>query len=90
MRKPDTRMLLHAADAMKKSCKKIMVRIADTDVVVLAISLVNDIKPEELRVATNLDIIPIHIIAASIGPRKSAALPFFHAFTGCDNVSSFT
>ena len=87
-------MLLHAADAKQKGCKKLLVRTVDTDVVVIAISVMNDIKPEELWVAfgvgKNLRYIPIHSIAASIGPRKSAALPFFHSFTGCDTVSSFT
>jgi uncharacterized ParB-like nuclease family protein len=32
--------------------------------------------------------IPIHDIVRSLGPR-SKALPFFHAFTGCDTVSAF-
>jgi hypothetical protein len=32
--------------------------------------------------------IPIHYIVRSLGPR-SEALPFFHAFTGCDTVSAF-
>jgi hypothetical protein len=32
--------------------------------------------------------IPIHDIVRSLGPR-SKALPFFHAFRGCDTVSAF-
>jgi len=28
--------------------------------------------------------------SSSAGPEKSNALPAFHAFTGCDNVSSFS
>ena len=32
--------------------------------------------------------IPIHDIAKTLGP-KARALPFFHAFTGCDTVSAF-
>jgi len=31
-----------------------------------------------------------HLIAEQLGPIKSAALPGFHAFTGCDTVSSFS
>ena len=31
----------------------------------------------------------IKTIASSIGPDKCKALPFFHAFSGCDTVSSF-
>ena len=34
--------------------------------------------------------IPIHEIAVSLGPQKSQALPIFHAYTGCDTVSSFS
>ena len=33
--------------------------------------------------------VPVHEIAASLGSHKSRALPFFHAFTGCDRVSQF-
>ena len=33
--------------------------------------------------------IPVHEIAKSLGPDKSQALPIFHAYTGCDTVSSF-
>ncbi|CAC5358832.1 unnamed protein product [Mytilus coruscus] len=32
--------------------------------------------------------VPIHDIAQSLGPLKSRILPIFHAFTGCDTVSS--
>ena len=34
-------------------------------------------------------LIPIHEVAAAVGPRKSATLPLFHALTGCDTLSSF-
>ena len=33
--------------------------------------------------------IPIHEVAAAVGPRKSTTLPLFHALTGCDTMSSF-
>jgi len=33
--------------------------------------------------------IPAHEICASLDPRRSTALPIFHAFTGCDTVSHF-
>ena len=33
--------------------------------------------------------IPAHEIAKTLGPDKSCALPMFHAYTGCDTVSSF-
>ena len=31
----DTRLLLHAADAVQKGCKKVTIRTVDTDVVVI-------------------------------------------------------
>eukprot|EP00794_Sanderia_malayensis_P021240 gene21241-23314_t len=60
----------------------------DTGVVVLAISVYHQISPEELWIAfgsgKSFHYIPIHRIAATLGAQKSAALPFFHSFTGCD------
>ena len=44
----DTRVFLHAADCVKQDHKKIIIRTADTDVVVLAISVVEEIMVEEL------------------------------------------
>ena len=37
----------------------------------------------------HLRYIPAHEIATSLGAEKAQALPMFHAFTGCDTVSSF-
>ena len=37
----------------------------------------------------HLRYIPAHEIATSFGAEKAQALPMFHAFTGCDTVSSF-
>lgn len=34
--------------------------------------------------------IPIHEVARSLGPDKAYALPFFHAFSGCDTTSSMS
>ena len=38
----------------------------------------------------HLRFIAAHEISRSLGPQTSMALPFFHAFTGCDNVFSFS
>ena len=73
--------------------KKIIIRIADTDVVVLAISVVGELKVEELWVAFGTGkhciYIVAHAIASSLGADKSRALPAFHAVTECDTVSFF-
>ena len=50
-------------------------------------------KIDELWVAFGIQrrywYIPIHNIVAKLGQAKSAALPAFHALTGCDTTSSF-
>ena len=73
--------------------KKMIIRTADTDVVVLAISVVEEIKVEELWVAfgtgKHFRYNAAHAIASSLGADKSRALPAFHAVTECDTVSFF-
>ena len=73
--------------------KKIIIRIADTDVVVLAISVVEEIKVEELWVAfgtgKHFRYTAAHAIASGLGADKSRALSAFHAVTCCDKVSFF-
>ena len=73
--------------------KKIIIQIADTDVVVLAISVVEKVKEEELWVAfgtgKHFRYTAAHAIASSLGADKPRALPAFHAVTDCDTVSFF-
>jgi hypothetical protein len=89
----DTRMLVHAKHASKNSLKKIMIRTFDTDVVVLAIAYLRKIDAEELWVAfgvgKHLKYLPIHAIRSTLPQDQCESLPFFHAVTGCDNVSYF-
>ena len=89
----DTRMFLHAKDAAEKGHRRIMLRTVDTDVVVLAVSTVVSMENTQLWMAfstgKHLRYIPAHEIATSFGAEKAQALPMFHAFTGCDTVSSF-
>jgi len=65
----------------------------DTDVVVLAVATAARMGIQELWVTfgtgRNFRYIPVHEIAASIGPNKSRDLLMFHTYTGCDTVSSF-
>ena len=89
----DTRIMVHLADAVNKGYRKILIRTVDTDVVVLAVAATSKLEIEELWVAfgtsKSFRNIPVHEIARSLGPSKSIALPMFHAYTGCDTVSSF-
>ena len=90
----DTRMFLHVAHAVQEGHRKIMIRTVDTDVVVLAISCCQRLAQlEELWVAfgtgRNLRYLASHELSKALGQDRSLALPFFHAFSGCDTVSSF-
>jgi hypothetical protein len=89
----DTRLLLHAADGSVKGHSSIMIKTVDTDVVLLAVANVHKMTIDKLWISfgagTHLRYIPAHSIATVLGPDRCEALPFFHAVTGCDTVSSF-
>ena len=89
----DTRMFLHLEDAVQQGHDKVSIRTVDTDVVVLAITSAQRLNISELWIAfgagKSFRFIPAHEIARALGPDRCVALPMFHAFTGCDTVSSF-
>ena len=88
----DTRMILHANDAAN-TCKTILIRTVDTDVVVIATANFSQLNVDTLwigfGVGKHFRYIAIHELANTLGPAKSKALPLFHALTGCDTVSAF-
>ena len=65
----------------------------DSDVVVLALRFFPTLGLEELwgcfGSGRYVRDIPIHDICSELGPSLSAALPMFHAITGCDSTSHF-
>jgi hypothetical protein len=89
----DTRMLLHAAHAARAGCSKVMIRTVDTDVVVIAVACCQQLALAEFwiwfGVGKNVRYLAVHDIATALKPDRCLALPFFHAFTGCDTVSAF-
>ena len=89
----DTRLLLHAADCAKLGHTAVMLRTVDTDVVVIAVAMFQHLTLQELWIAFGMGkyfrYIAVHEIMQVLGPEKSRALPAFHAFTGCDQTSSF-
>lgn len=89
----DTRMMVHINDAVSGGHTRIMVRTADTDVVVITVSIMHHLNLPEIWIAFGVGkhfrYIPIHEIACILGPAKSDALRVFHALTGCDVVSFF-
>ena len=89
----DTRLILHAADAVVQGKRRVTDRTVDTNVVVLAATFFSQMKPDEMWIAfstgKNFRFIPIHEIVSSLTPKICSSLLAFHAFTGCDTVSSF-
>ena len=89
----DTRLMVHALDATSRGHRRIRIRSNDTDVVVLAISVVSILQADEVWVThgsgKNVQNIPVHAVATSLGRDKASTLPIFHALTGCDTVSFF-
>lgn len=90
----DSRLLLHASHAAQHGHHAILIRTVDTDVVVLAVSLAQELQPEDklwlaFGTGQSFRYVAAHEIAAGLGREKARALPMFHALTGCDTVSSF-
>ena len=88
-------MLLHAVHAREQGMHNVLIRIVDTDVVVIAIAICNHLSDQEGQIwvffgtGTSSKYICIDSIITKIGSRWSKALPVFHAITGCDTVSAF-
>ena len=87
----DSRMMLHIAHAARHGHQIILVRIVDTDVVVMVAGRLSPEHEVWLAFGTgkNFRYLSAHQIAVSVGLEKSLALPMFHALTGCDTVSEF-
>ena len=89
----DTRMLLHAAHMKYQGFTNIVIRTNDTDVLVLAIASQVHLNFAELWLSFGTGrshkFIPVHDAQRQVGRSTALALPGFHAFTGCDQISSF-
>ena len=86
-------MFLHAMDLSNQGFKKICIVSPDSDVVVIALYAYWALNLDELWVEFGVGIkkkwLPIHTYAHALGEPICHALPFWHAFTGCDTVSQF-
>ena len=90
----NTKIAFHLYDAVKKGATKILVCTVDTDILVILIGLLSNLPPDTqiwiaFGTAKNFKYYSINAIHQSLGPEKSKALPFFHAFTGSDTTSQF-
>ena len=82
----DTRVMLHAANAVSHGYKRILIIANDTDIIVLGISFFSDIGDDKLWVsfgiANKLRNIPIDDICSTMSSAKAKALPAFPALNG--------
>ena len=89
----DSRMFLHCHHASQAGFKHVLIHSVDSDVVVLAVALFEKLQLDTLwiryGVGKHVKYIASHEIALRLGKPVSSGLPFFHAFSGCDNVSAF-
>ena len=89
----DTRLMIHALDASLRGHRRIKIRANDTDVIVLALSVVSTLPIDEFWITygsgKNVQNMPGHVFASSLGLPKASALPMFHALTGSDTVLFF-
>ena len=87
----DTRMILHAIDATERGATSLCIQSPDTDVLVLALWKYTSLCEEtSLVVGTGAKrrLIPLRPLYNALGPHVVAALPGFHAFTGCDQTGT--
>ena len=89
----DTRMLFHAKHAAHPEAI-IVIQSPDTDVLVLSAAHFTSIAPKEMWFRTGVKdqmrFVPVHDVCQKLGDKVLAALPAFHALTGCDSNSSIS
>jgi len=93
----DTKICVHVNDALKKGARNILVRTVDTDVVVLLVSIFCQLHSAfsdfniwvGFGIGNHFRYYDINSICQNLGVQTCQALPFFHAFTGCDTTSQF-
>ena len=93
----DTRMILHLKHVSEEISgnKTIIVRSPDTDVFILLLSYVQELKIDEQKVLFDTGVgnkrrmINVHDVIKRHGNEFTKALLGLHAFTGCDTTSAF-
>ena len=91
----DRRTMVHVCDACLSGHRRILIRINDPDVVVMAITMTHTLPVDELWIAymygtgKHLRYIAAHSITLKIGRETAQALPMFYSITGCGIVSFF-
>ena len=86
----DTRIFIHARQAIRYGSKAIMIKASDTDVLVIAVSVLPSLQQSGLQQlwvsfgqGNNLRWIPVHELCLAIALAKTRQILFYHAFAGC-------
>ena len=89
----DQRIICHAIKLAGKECQHIQLRSVDTDIIIISIA------HSEIIFSKGVDVLNVNCgsgkfynvkpTSVQLGADVSKALPFFHAFSGCETVSSF-
>jgi hypothetical protein len=89
----DTRLILHACEAIERGKNRVLVVCNDTDVNLLLIHFLGGYRAVEVWMvsgtAKKKKCFPVHRIAQNLPLDIRHNILRFHAFTGCDTVSSF-
>ena len=87
----DTRIFVHARYAIIAGAKRITMKVNDTDILVITISLFSFLQQDGLQElwlnfgkSSSRKLIPVHSLVTSLGPECCSGLLFFHALSGCD------
>ena len=90
----DTRVILHSIHSVQNECvERIIIHTNDIDTAVIscvyyASTLLRDLSELSMCVRTARgSYLPIHGIAAAVGPSTSHALPFIHSLSERDTTS---
>ena len=89
----DTRMLLHALDATQRGVTSITIQSPDTDVLVLTLWVYKRLCPDTTVIVGTggkRRSIPLGPLYEAGGEELVKALPGFHAFSGCDQISTIS
>lgn len=89
----DTRLILHALEAVRQGSQRIVIICRDTDVLVLLVHFLSQKAVETWMVSgtsKNRKCYPVHEISNRLDQSVRDNLIPFHALTGCDSASSFS
>ena len=89
----DQHIIRHAINLANKGYHHIQIHSADTDVIILSIAHSEIIFSKGINVlnvnCSSGKFYNVKSISVQLGADVCKVVPFFHAFTGCDTVSSF-